>query len=232
MKFVKIISICLAVCVLLSACSQNSDDVQNNNNTVKNSEKKEIMIYSFNELDEFFNGRELIDAKFKNVNELKYSDVLKKFGEAHITDSGYTVFPVKEGGKYYVFWSNIMGTVNSDKGVASLDETSVNTNGYNKAVYFTAYLSNERTEDDFKNLKTAKDVLNVDPYAQFDLLRSSGIFSYSYLNESHILEIEYSNNSENISYESLAVKKITVRERTEGLSLFGSIQISDLPTQA
>ena len=100
-------------------------------------------------------------------------------------------------------------------------------------VYFTAYLPSTKDLSIFDSLKvgisTAEDVKMIDPSFELMFLRSSGIFSYSFLNDEDLLEIEYISEDEVDGYDDLIVKEIKVISRKDAPSRYSSILSMDLP---
>lgn len=87
----------------------------------------------------------------------------------------YTVYKVKEGGKYFVFWSQ------GDDGTVYVERTF--------------YIKGLNANGDFRKIKekrsSYKDVLNVDTNTDLDLRSSLGRFSYSVLADGRLLKISY-----------------------------------------
>lgn len=237
-KFVAII--CVAV-LLCSGCNRKKESSKNGNKiTNKKSnvieEKTEVIWggfmtdnstslcrllteeYSCEELKEFFlkcnrNDKSNVDTllSFTQVNEKFPIEVLRKNNH-----SVYSVYKVKEGGYFYVFWA--------DTAQDALGEP---------IVYFSAHIESVINENLFLTLKigrsTAIDVQKIDPSFELDFLRSSGTFSYSLLNENEIMEIQYMDDWESCEHKNLIVKKMTVLKRDSTSSKFSIILSKDLP---
>lgn len=174
--------------------------------------------YSLNDLKEFFKNKK--NEQLGGIGELApalfLSEVDNRFPIEIIRSNGYVVYKVKEGGYFYIFW------------IHSVDPD------IEPSVYFTTYLSEELPLSKFSVLtvgsSTAKDVKAVDPEFYLSFVKSSGTYSYSYLNDTAILEIKYKNIASPLTYDALLITKITVISRgdLEG-GLYGMILSKDLP---
>lgn len=177
--------------------------------------------YDLVELNEFFGNRCLNSRIEKTEKTLYFDEVNDKYPVKVIRPQGYTVYKVSQGGYFYVFWA---------KSVTNLEDEEK----YHPVVYFVAYLSSEKEATDFKALKvgenTASDVKTIDKEVEFNFLLSRGTFSYSYLNEDEVMQIEYTIPNEGFdNYDDLVIKDITVIPRTKGSTCFRSILSKDLP---
>lgn len=178
--------------------------------------------YNLNELRAFFEG--------SNENErigfgitapaLTFSEVNDKFLVEILRTGGYSVYKVSQGGYFYVFW------------VESFAEETEPSNGTLSA-YFSAYLSSDRSLNLFDSLtpgiSTANDVQKIDPSFELSFLRSSGIFSYSYINDETILEIEYTFQGDISGYDDLIVKELRIVARDSAPTRYSALLSSDLP---
>ncbi len=145
--------------------------------------------YAIEDLAEFFgraseneeySGSKSLDVRIAAANEKFPIECLRQ------TDSGslYSVYKVKEGGFYYVFWIIINDSEDYNKTV-------------DWSVYFTAYLptSIKLTQDDFNsiipNSSTAEDVAVIDPNFELCFYLSRAIVSSSLLEDGSVMEICY-----------------------------------------
>ena len=182
--------------------------------------------YNIEELKKFFGDySENEHIGFQNNNNLSsltINMVHQRFPIEILRSNGYSVYKVKSGGYFYVFWIN---SFNSDsKSTQSIDEP---------IVYFTAYLPSSKEASDFDSLKagvsTADDVALIDPSFELTFLMSSGIYSYSFLNKDSVMQIEYTYSGDFKSRRDLIVKNKTVLARETAPSRFASILVKDLP---
>ncbi len=128
--------------------------------------------------NEVYSGSKPLGVRIAAANEKFPIECLRQ------TDRGtlYSVYKVKEGGFYYVFWIKI-----TDGDITPIDWK----------VYFTAYLptSIKLTQNDFNsiipNSSTAEDVAVIDPNFELTFVLSSCTPSYSLLEDGSIMEICY-----------------------------------------
>lgn len=177
--------------------------------------------YDLLDLKDFFGNRCLNSQIEKTGTTLYFDEVNDKYPVEVIRPQGYTVYKVTQGGYFYVFWAK--STANDEDGKK-----------YHPVVYFAVYLSASKESKDFDSLKvgesTADDVRAIDEEAEFNFLLSRGTFSYSYLNEDEVMEIEYTISDKGLdSYNDLVIKDITIISRTKGSTCFRSILEKDLP---
>lgn len=189
---------------------------------VKSLESSLTKEYDLNELRSFFkdsNANE--NACFgSTTSTLMFSDVNDKYPVEILRTGGYSVYRVSQGGYFYVFWVN------------SFDTETNQSNG-ELSVYFTAYLSSDISPDLFDSLtlgtSTAEDVKRIDPSFELSFLNSSGIFSYSYINDETILQIEYEHQGNIDGYDDLIVKEKTIVARDSVPSRYSALLSSDIP---
>lgn len=214
-----LISICVSTVLLVSCRSKGSNNEMNEILTLESVLTKE---YDISEIRSYFEDKNANEpTNFDGTSQnLHFNDVNQHFPVEVIRPGGYTVYAISQGGYYYVFWSEFHTT----------DDNLVNDNSF---VYFTAYLPSLKELSVFESLKvgisTAEDVKAIDSSFELSFLMSSGIFSYSFLNDESILEIEYDVEKELEEYDDLIVKKITVISRSTAPSRYSSILTIDLP---
>ena len=138
--------------------------------------------YDLDELKSFFMGSNENEEIMFEVNSkmLTFSEVNRRYPVEVLRTGGYSVYKVSQGGYFYVFW---------------VSQSIGNTQNSEPSVYFSAYLSSDVFMNSFDSLipmiNTAEDVKKIDPNFELSFLISHGIFSYSYLNEQNLLEVEY-----------------------------------------
>ena len=132
----------------------------------------------------------------------------------YICFNGYTVYKVTEGGYYYIFWA---------RPVVTTEEPIVD---------FVAYISGNNELERFAhlriNINDSRDVKSIDPSYELQRRLSRGIYSYSYLNQETLVQIQYSINSESKD-QSLLISSITTIKRTDAPSYYRLILLDDLP---
>lgn len=168
--------------------------------------------YSLKELENYFelsfsDEKDFFDKTIDRMNE-KYlmNGVTKTFKIQCLrksTDLYYTVYKVKEGGRYFVFWSN-----------ASTENEVID----------TLYMKSIKSSDDFKNVKrnksTLKDVREIEPSTELIRYLSNGIYSYTLLDDGDILQIKYDSNK-------YLTRKKEGRKITENDLIVQEIKLSD-----
>lgn len=179
--------------------------------------------YELQALKDFFCNHHMNEHSLNSGNDtfpLTISEVHKQFPIEVIRNNDYSVYKVVNGGYYYVFW------------IKPFDLELGQTAGQ-PVVYFTAYILSPMEESDFDSLEmgisTAEDVYLIDPSFELIFLASNGIYSYSYLNEGTMMEIEYTTKGDMKYKCDLIVKCKTVVERESALSKYKSILSKDLP---
>lgn len=126
----------------------------------------------------------------------------------------YSIYKVKEGGYYYVFWSES----DSDKSILVSD---------------TFYIDRLKQSKDFIDVKigesTYEEIHQIDPSSELILILSNGVYSYSLLQDEKMLQIKYTYNQ--ISYRrDLIVEKIDVVSLDDSFgSKLSLIYTKDLP---
>lgn len=180
--------------------------------------------YPLADLQAFFDE---CDAKrfFSNSQDrLSWEDVNEAFPVIVLRQVprhvAYSIFPVTEGGYYYVFWSWYPTNCITDY-----------------FAYFTVYLTKDRlTEEDFSSVQigesTAADIYEIDPMFEEFFLRNAGPVSYSLLDNGEIMRIEYTKNFEGIMPTSLSdytVSALAVVPHGTVDGGLGYILLCDLP---
>ena len=185
--------------------------------------------YILNDLMAFFEGRTSTSTSKQGLSVLKYSEVNEKYPIEVFRPQGYySVYKVVQGGYFYVFWvsSFVMG---SDNMFSSEPDKWAE-----PAVYFSTYLSSDKSASIFDTLKsgnnTLGDVKKIDPFLELCTLRSSGIVSYSYINKETVAFFKYEKKSGEMQhYDDMIMKEIAVMSREKSGSKYGVILSEDLP---
>jgi hypothetical protein len=100
-------------------------------------------------------------------------------------------------------------------------------------VYFTTHVSKLSKARSFifirKDKSTAEDVSQIDPSFELMFGLSSGVYSYSLLDNGKVMQIEYYNPSEMKTRNDLIVKKKTILPKEESHSKLSFVFPGDLP---
>lgn len=228
----------LAAVLSLQACAANTQQKLYSNAVF---DDKLTATYNIEDLEGYIRERHasLFRYQEKLSDVLFYDELNEKFPvqmlhyEEHKSTLAYTVYQVEQGGYYYVFWSHIY-PVESKDDIPQFPDWE---NTQYMCIYHSAYIKSPKSLRDFRTLKpgvhTAADVLSLDPYAELVIL-SRGRFTYSWIDEDTVLEIEYSPDEEyvdNMELEHLVIKKISTVARIDSASCFGKICKEDIPRQ-
>lgn len=186
--------------------------------------------YAIEDLADFFgrassnesslSGLKTLDVRIAAANEKFPIECLRQ------TDRGilYSVYKVKEGGLFYVFWAGIFDNTIDAKDTI-VDWT----------VYFTAYLptSVKLTQNDFNsiipNSSTAEEVAVIDPNFELCFLLSSRTASYSLLEDGSVMEICYDFGEKPESRADLIVTSKEILSGTDSPSNLAAVYPYDLP---
>lgn len=231
----KYMCICLfivscVVILLFASCGNKKDESDMNDiffngyvmDDIKTLESNLTKEYDLNELISFFKGSNANESIGfgSTVSALRFSEVNYRYPVEILRTGGYSVYRVSQGGYFYVFWIKPFATGTSQ----SNSEPSV---------YFSAYLASDISPDLFDSLtpgiSTAEDVQRIDPSFELSFLISNGIFSYSYINDETILQIEYAYQENIDGYDDLIVKEKMIVARDSAPTRYSAILLSDLP---
>ena len=231
----KYMRICLSIviCVVLllfASCGNKKDESDMNDiffyecvmDDIKTLESNLTKEYDLNELRSFFRGSNANESIGfgSTISPLLFSEVNYRYPVEILRTGGYSVYRVSQGGYFYVFW---------------IKPFTISTSQSNSepSVYFSAYLSSDTSPDLFDSLKpgisTAADVQRIDPSFELSFLNSNGIFSYSYLNDETILQIEYAYQENIDGYDDLIVKEKMIVARDSAPTRYSALLLSDLP---
>lgn len=228
MKVVLLILLCVLI-MLYSSCGVKEESIVKKDDVMTKSHSCSpvlqdalTMEYDLRELEKYFKGRNINENIVMNnsLPVLSYSEVNEKFPIEVTRPEGYSVYKVSQGGYFYIFW-------------AISQKENADVKNEDMYVYFSAYLASPANLNDFDMLtpgeSTAADVRRVDPNMELSFLRSCGIFSYSFLDDTTILQVEYTHKGEINGYGDLVVKNIVVVPKSSTSSSYDSILLSDLP---
>lgn len=164
----------------------------------------------FNELGTLADQKDLMDS----VNKTFKIECLRKSLYNY-----YTVYKVKEGGHFFVFWQH------------------ANSKDY---VISSFYMPNVKTLEEFKTIKEGKssfeEVKKIDPSVELNTSLSSGIYSYCLLDSGDVLSIKFDmyklqdiiNQGKTITRRDLIVGNKEVKSR-ETSNFIEQIMNKDLP---
>lgn len=224
----KILILFVVLVVLLVSCNKKEGidmkDVFYGNFEADDSKTLDEVLtkeYDLIELQSFFSNNMNEDMGFNSDDTvLTFNEVNNKYPIEIIRTNGYTVYKVIQGGYFYVFW------------VKPFQESKYN-NDIEPSVYFSAYLDCSKDEAIFNSIEignsSAEDVSLVDPSLELSFLLSNGIYTYSYLNNNNLMQIEYERQGEFNDFNDLIVKNKLVVNRKTAPSRFSSILSQDLP---
>lgn len=147
--------------------------------------------YELASLVAFFPEHDLYDQHifldYEEEPEIRIEDVDRAFPLEVLRKSHgcyYTVYKVKEGGLFYVFF-----LPSSDDGKPG------NYNFVSGEVAYTRHITAPMSRSSFYGIRpgksTAQDVKEIDPNVELCLVLSSGVFSYSFLEGNKYLRITY-----------------------------------------
>lgn len=187
--------------------------------------------YKLEDLQNYFGkispNETLIYGMSKDLSHLSMKSINEKFPIECIRENGpvcsYSVYRVEEGGCFYVFWSKHLanGTFASE-----VDRITA---------LCTVYISNLANFNDFSSLvigiNTADDVSRICSAFEITDVMSTGIHSFSLLDDGTVLDILYENNGPIASRQDLIIKQINVisNEYAQTVSYLACIDYNDLP---
>ncbi len=231
MKKYRYICLLIAACfvlLLFASCEKKKGDTNDiffngyAMNDVKTLESDLTGEYDLNELRAFFEGSNANESIGfgSTASVLTFSEVDHRYPVEILRTGGYSVYRVSQGGYFYVFW------------VKPLDADTSRSNS-EPTVYFSAYLPSVVSSDLFDTLtpgiSTAEDVRKIDPSFELSFLSSNGIFSYSYINDETVLQIEYSQHGNVDGYDDLIVKEKKIVARASAPTRYSVLLSGDLP---
>ena len=223
-KYTAIYSL-LVVCIalLFTSCGrQKADDsfigkyAADDTKTLEDLLTKE---YDLADLESFFaesNASERLGFG-STAAALTFREVNDRYPVEVLRTGGYTVYKVRQGGYFYVFWVQPLDTDQSGE----------------PSVYFSAYLPSGLSPDLFDSLtlgsSTAEDVRKIDPAFELSFLQSNGTYSYSYINDDTVLQVRYEYSEDLDGYDDLIVKEVSLLDRTSAPTRYSALLAGDLP---
>ena len=213
--------------VMFTACNESLEN-QNMDNVSKPLEEVLTKEYPLKELEQFFYGSNSTAILENREESLYYNEVNKMFPVETMRQNRYSVYKVKEGGYFYVFWDRYYPNVES---IIFDEELKPD----NMCVQFTTYIKEQRSISKFDSIKTnvttLKDVVLIDPYTELDVL-SSKTCSYSFLNDREMLKIVYKHRTDGRTLSNSIVESVSVVSRTNDnyTACYSSIRSEDLPS--
>ena len=178
--------------------------------------------YDLNELRLFFKDSRANENGVLGSDKpaLMFREVDHRYPVEILRTGGYSVYRVRQGGYFYVFW------------VTPLAGDADRSNG-EPSVYFSAYLASDISPDLFDSvtpgISTAEDIRKIDPSFELSFLISNGTYSYSYLNDESVLQIEYALQGNVDGYDDLIVKEKMIVARASAPTRYSALLSSDLP---
>lgn len=178
--------------------------------------------YDLNELRLFFKDSRANENGVLGSDKpaLMFREVDHRYPVEILRTGGYSVYRVRQGGYFYVFWvTPLVGDADRSNGEPS--------------VYFSAYLASDISPDLFDSItpgvSTAEDIRKIDPSFELSFLISNGTYSYSYLNDESVLQIEYALQGNVDGYDDLIVKEKMIVARASAPTRYSALLSSDLP---
>lgn len=190
--------------------------------------------YDLEEMRSFFE----VYSQNENWNDdapiLTISEANQRFPIEVLRSGHYSVYKIRDGGYFYVFWSQLFEVSVDEQGNMLFDdENNIMSEPLEPTVYFSVYLSSPLKESDFNLLimgeSTAEDVANIDPSFEFNRLLSRGRFSLSLLEDGKVIEIEYDVVSPYESRSDAVVVDMQVVELKDSISSFSRVLDKDMP---
>ena len=235
MKCSKIVIVLVVIVSILSAC-QNKGAANMTTEYVDgficdDSKPLSQMLttdYSLQELKNYFGelspNEVNIFCSNNNTTEMSIRKVNQDYPVECIRSAGYSVYKIREGGYYYVFWTKPIDSFSEQGAIQEADDAYV---------YCTAYLSSLKKEVDFDSIvegvSTADDVSNIDSGIEFVFNLSSKTPSYCLLDDGNIMEVCYVWDGDLNSRRDLVVESKTIISKDMCPSRLASILPSDLP---
>lgn len=222
------------VALSLTACQKEAEmNLSDNSGNVVTGDSEPLSNiltkeYSVQELRDFFGEVSLNESSGFGTEPdhlaLTMADVNEKYPIECLRENGYSVYKVKEGGYFYVFWVNTFDPL-SEQGIKAENDSAV--------PYFTAYLSSLKSASDFdvikKGVSTAADVAKIDPAFELEFILSNETVSYSLLGNGFIMEVCYRYDGNLNSRNDLIVKSMQIVSKDDCASRLAAILETDLP---
>ena len=222
---------CVVVCfiaLLITSCGEKAEEEKdmhffgdmyfNDDVALEDALTKE---YDLDELKNFFGEVHYNEEALRgeDVTILSLSEVHSRYPVEVIRTGRYSVYKVKQGGYFYVFWTRL---VNYPTGIE-----------VEPLVKFTTYIVSNNSVGLFRDIRvegsTAEDVKNIDPHAEMIFSLSHAIYSYSYISDRRIMQIKYGVLGHLKDYDDLIVIEKKIIKRELSWFCYSKILSSDLP---
>lgn len=176
--------------------------------------------YELEDLTAFFTGSNQ-NGYVEGRKELLLSEVNKAFPIEVLRSPKYTVYKIKGGGYYYIFFRDVYknGDTNSVEELQPLKTV----------VYYSTYISDKEEIFDWEQLKpgtsTAEDLKQLSSNTEF-LYETSMPMSFTYINKDFLLVVRYTwASGEN----EMIINTIKVTPREQSVGCYACILEQDLP---
>lgn len=242
---VKIIGL-LVLILLLSSCNKDNQSNKQivNKDVIIADDTTEIadaitVEYDIKDLKEFFGSDSDVQIGYSTfLNSLSMREVNDKYPIEILRSSKYTIYKIKEGGYFFVFWIRTFDpdtyySYSFEESEKLKNEISCDMDNY--SVYFTTYITSLSKAADFIHIKekisTARDVALIAPSMEFAFDMSSCISSYTILENNMIMEVRYHNIDPNQELSEAVVQEKTIVKREDSCSNFSDVLDKDLPKE-
>ena len=182
--------------------------------------------YDLQELWPFFENKGLYATLIEGQEILGFKEINERFPIEVTRSAGfYSVYQVRQGGRLYLGWY-----VGYDG--QGLKEPQVFRDlELEAAVYYEKPIDSERFTALIPGISTAREVIDIDPYAEVNVLFGSGPRSFSLLNEDEVVIVYYEQGGGLFEYDDLIVKEVTIVPRSSPLvaSVLRYILADDFP---
>ena len=200
-------------------------------------QEEKLTSYSLEKLQEFFPYSSAVENTWcgaaDQFDTYNYPDVEKAFPGGVLRKYEYTtgkfckysVYKVDEGGRFYIFWDTIRGSV--QPGFEELPEL------WSSTMLYVPELKSRSDFDSIQNgVSTGADVTAIDPGAQFIFTLSSRTPSWHLLEDGSVLEIQYEIPEDcgcNYTRQKLVVTEIIQYAPGEMSCALSQIDPTDMP---
>ena len=174
-----------------------------------------VVSYDLHTLNDFFEPH-VLDRELDEKESLSFDEVNENYPVKVIRTGDYSVYKVRQGGYFYVFWNSIV---------------DMSGNVLNHAVSNTLYISSVRDRNDFfkkinPGKSTLKDLAEIDPYYYLNRFMSHGIYAFSFLNKDEVVKY----TCEFITSENkIVIGYISTEALESSTAIFRVIQDNDFP---
>lgn len=230
-----ILSMLFISLLCLSGCAKKSNG---QSPTYPSTDASTTQVYDLSEIRAFFvphhmddSFRALDDQEDRMEKMLTYDEINHNYPVSQLKHLSpvceYVVYPVHQGGFYYVFLCYYQ--------TAELMEQTPKTTDY-LYVYYTAYLGNGDYSEGYSRLDyykiipgttTMADVRQADPNVEHVFL-SGGIYTCSLLDDTTVLQIQYGYDKSNHDpdktfFDAMIVRQVEIKEIENSVSIFSEL---------